>query len=131
VTVLDTHALLWWLGDPAKLSTKARRAIQSAASTGELSVSAASILEIVTLTRRGRLVLSGSVDQWLADMQSLPELHIESVTADIAARAGSFGAELHGDPIDRLIVATALLAKQPLVSADKQIQALSWIRTIW
>jgi PIN domain nuclease of toxin-antitoxin system len=131
VTVLDTHALIWWLGEPAKLSTKARRAIQSAASSGELRVSAASVLEITTLVRRGRLVLSGSVDQWLADMQSLPELHIEPVTTDIAARAGSFGAEMHGDPIDRLIVATAMLAKDPLVSADAQIQALSWVRTIW
>ena len=131
MTVLDTHVLIWWLGEPAKLSAKARRAVQSAIAASDLRVSAASILEIATLVRRGRLVLSGSLDQWFADLRSVAELHIEPVTADIAAHAGSFGTEMHGDPIDRLVVATAMLAKEPLVSADAQIRALPWLRTIW
>ncbi len=131
MTVLDTHALVWWLAEPSKLSASARRAIQSAAHANELVVSAASILEIATLVRRGRLALSTSVDQWLADVRSLPELTIEPVTAEIAARAGSFDAEMQGDPIDRIIVATAVLLQYPLVSADSQVRALPWIRTIW
>ena len=38
---------------------------------------------------------------------------------------------LQGDPIARIIVATALLLQTPVVSADNQIRALPWIRTIW
>jgi PIN domain nuclease of toxin-antitoxin system len=131
VTVLDTHALVWWLADPAKLSLKARRAIQSAASAGELVVSAASVLEIATLVRRGRLTLSVALDQWLSDIQSLPELRIEPVTAEIAARAGSFDEEIQGDPIDRVIIATALLLRSSIVSADTRVRSVRWLRTIW
>lgn len=131
MTVLDTHAIVWWLADPAKLSAKSKRAVQSAASAGELVVSAASVLEIATLVRRGRLQLSIGVNEWLNDMQSLPELRIEPVTAEIAVRAGSFDAEVQGDPIDRLIIATAVVLGESLVSADEQIRSLKWLRTIW
>jgi PIN domain nuclease of toxin-antitoxin system len=53
------------------------------------------------------------------------------VTAAIAARAGSFEAEVPGDPVDRLIVATALILDESLVTADERIQSLGWVRTIW
>ena len=131
MTVLDTHALVWWLSEPAKLSADARRVIQSAAEAGELVISAASILEMATLVRRGRLALSNSFDQWLADIRSLPELSVEPVTADIAARAGSFNGEMQGDPMDRIIAATALLLRTSLVSADTRLRALPWLQTIW
>jgi PIN domain nuclease of toxin-antitoxin system len=131
VTVLDTHAAVWWMSDPGKLSAKAKRTIQSAASSNSLVMSAASILEIATLVRRGRLQLIAELGEWLEDVQSLPELRIESITAEIAARAGSFDAEVQGDPVDRLIIATALLLDEPLVTADDRIQALDWLRTIW
>jgi len=131
VTVLDTHVLVWWLAAPKKLSTKARHAIQSAADSGALIASAASVLEISTLIRRGRLAFSASSDQWLADMCSLPELRIEPVSAQIAARAAAFDDSMQGDPIARIIVATALLLHVPLVSADARIRSLPWTRTIW
>lgn len=131
MTVLDTHAAVWWLSDPARLSSRAKRSIQSAAAAGDLVVSAASLLEIATLVRRGRLELSVGLGEWLDDVRSLPELHIEPVTAEIAVRAGSFDAEVQGDPIDRLIIATAFVLGDSLVSADEKIQSLQWIRTVW
>jgi PIN domain nuclease of toxin-antitoxin system len=129
--VLDTHALIWWLAEPARLSAKARRNLQAASGKSGLVASAASILEISTLVRRGRLTLAVPVDQWLADVQAMPELRFEPVTPEIAARAGGFDDALPGDPIDRLIVATALVLKLPLVSADSRLRSLDVIRTIW
>jgi len=131
VTVLDTHAAVWWMSDSAKLSPKAKRAIQASISAGDLVMSAASVLEIATLVRRGRLELTRGFGDWLDDVQSLPELRIEPVTAAIAARAGSFDAEVQGDPIDRLIVATAIVLDESLVTADEHIRSLGRIRTIW
>jgi PIN domain nuclease of toxin-antitoxin system len=131
VTVLDTHAAIWWMAEPAKLSVKAKRAIQASIVAGDLAMSAASVLEIATLVRRGRLELDRALGEWLEDVQSLPELRIEPVTAAIAARAGSFEAEVPGDPVDRLIVATALILDESLVTADERIQSLGWVRTIW
>jgi PIN domain nuclease of toxin-antitoxin system len=131
VTVLDTHAAIWWMADTAKLSAKAKRAIQASVSAGDLVMSAASVLEIATLVRRGRLELNRDLGEWLDDVQSLPELRIEPVTAAIAARAGSFEAEVQGDPIDRLIIATAVVLDESLVTADERIQSLDWLRTVW
>jgi PIN domain nuclease of toxin-antitoxin system len=129
--VLDTHVLVWWLADPAKLSTKARRAVRSAAASRTVSASAASILEIVTLVRRGRLTLATSIDRWLEDVRSLPELQIEPITVEIAAKAGSFGDEVPGDPVDRLIVATAAVLGLPLVTADQRLRRRPPVPTIW
>jgi PIN domain nuclease of toxin-antitoxin system len=131
VTVLDTHAAIWWMADNTKLSAKAKRAIQASISAGDLVMSAASVLEIATLVRRGRLELDRTFDEWLDDVQSLPELRIEPVTAAVAARAGLFEAEVQGDPIDRLIIATAIVLDESLVTADERIQTLGCVRTIW
>ncbi len=129
--VLDTHALVWWLADASQLSNKARAAIKIAARRGEVTASAASILEIATLVRRGRLALSLQLDDWLATARSLPELAITPVNADIAARAGSYGDGVHGDPIDRLIVATAQLGKARLVTADTAMRTQKLVPCIW
>ena len=131
MTVLDTHAAIWWMADATKLSTKAKRAIQASISAGDLAMSAASVLEIATLVRRGRLELDRALGEWLDDVQSLPELRIEPVNAAIAARAGSFEDEVQGDPIDRLIIATAVELDEPLVTGDERIRSLGWVHTIW
>jgi PIN domain nuclease of toxin-antitoxin system len=129
--VLDTHALIWWLSDATQLSSRARKAIKTAANRRELSVSTASILEIAVLVRRGRLTLSAAFDAWLDDVRSLPELAITPIGIDIAARAGSYGDGVHGDPIDRLIVATAQSLNARLVTADAAIRSLKIVRSIW
>lgn len=129
--VLDTHALIWWLSDPVKLSAPAKRAIQAAAANNEVLVSTASVLEIATLVRRQRLVLSIPFQEWLNDVRELPELRFVPVSTEIAARAGSFGVDVHGDPIDRLIVATAMTSKARLATADAGIRSLDIVRTVW
>jgi PIN domain nuclease of toxin-antitoxin system len=77
------------------------------------------------------LELDRALGEWLDDVQSLPELVIEPVNAAIAARAGSFEDEVQGDPIDRLIIATAVELDEPLVTSDERIRSLSWVHTIW
>ena len=71
------------------------------------------------------------LDQWLADMNSLPEIRVESVSADIAVLAGSLAEPMHGDPADRIIVATTCTLGVPLVTGDKKLQAYQGIKTIW
>lgn len=94
-------------------------------------VSAASVLEIATLVRRGRLELSLPLAQWITDLRALPELRIEPVSADIALLAGSFSAEDPRDPADRMIAATAWSEGCPLVTADAALRAARLVETIW
>ena len=71
------------------------------------------------------------LDQWLADMNSLPEIRVEAISADIAVRAGGLAEPMHGDPADRLIVATSSALGAPLVTGDKKLQAYPGVKTIW
>ena len=129
--VLDTHALVWWASGDRRLSAAARRAIQNAARAGAVFASAISVMEIATAARRGRLTLSNPIEQWLADLRSLPELRFEPVTAEIAALAGSFDGTMHGDPAGRIIAATARLLGARLVTGDERLRALPDLPTVW
>ena len=71
------------------------------------------------------------LDQWLADMHSLPEIKVWSVSAEIAVLAGGLAEPMHGDPADRLIVATTSTLDVPLVTGDKKLRAYRGIKTIW
>jgi PIN domain nuclease of toxin-antitoxin system len=129
--VIDTHVLVWWLTRAPGLSRKAERTLTARGGPGQIVVSAISLLEIATAVRRGRLQLSMPLDRWLADMRSLPEIKIESVSAEIAVFAGGLAEPMHGDPADRIIVATTSALDVPLVTGDKQLRAYRGIKTIW
>ena len=129
--VIDTHVLIWWLTDASQLSAKARRTLTVEAKQEGIVASAISVLEIATAARRGRLHLAMPVDAWLADTRSLPELRYEPVSGEIAQMAGSFGDEMHGDPADRIIAATAIVLNAPLVTADAKLRTVKTVKTIW
>ena len=129
--VIDTHVLVWWLTRAPGLSRKAQRTLAAHGDPGQIIVSAISLLEIATAMRRGRLRLSMPLDQWLADMNSLPEIRVEPISADIAVVAGALAEPMHGDPADRLIVATASTLGVPLVTGDEKLQAYKGVKTIW
>lgn len=129
--VLDTHVLVWWLSSTPSLTPKARRAIATAAAAGTVNASTISVLEIATAVRRGRLELALPLDQWFADVRSLPELRFEPVSAEIALLAGTFGDDMHGDPADRVIAATAIVLGASLVTADDKLRANRALKAIW
>ena len=127
--VLDSHVLVWWLTAAPGLSPAAKGAISK--HRGQIVVSTISVLEITTAVRRGRLQFTVPVEQWLADMRSIPELHLEPVSADIAALAGNLPEPMHGDPADRIIAATAGVLSAALVTADERLRSNRSIKTIW
>ena len=129
--VLDTHALIWWADSGSKLSKRARQVIRAEARRRELSVSAISVFEIVTLERQGRIAFKTSAVEWLADLRRLPELIIHPVTGDIAERAGGLGNAFPGDPADRIIGATALVLGAALITHDTKLLDVPNLETVW
>ena len=65
----------------------------------------------------------GDVEEWRRELlnDGLVEFRIDGV---VAAQAGLLP-DLHGDPADRLIVATALAGDHELITADRKILAWS------
>ncbi len=129
--VLDTHVLVWWVSGSGRLSVRAKRAIDQGSRRSPAIVSTISVLEITTAVRRGRLELGSSLELWLADLRTLPELQFQPVSAEIAELAGSFDEATPGDPADRIIVATAVALRAKLVTADKRLRASPQVATVW
>ena len=124
---MDTHALIWAIGDPARLSTIAHQLIVE--ESNELLVSASSAWEIATKHRIGKL--SGA-DRLLNNWDdALRRLRAEAVPIEHAhaLRAGQYEIA-HRDPFDRLLAAQAELDAIPLLTTDTAFAAFP-ITTIW
>jgi PIN domain nuclease of toxin-antitoxin system len=121
LTLVDTHVLIWHESGDRRLGPRARRAFGHAMQDGDAAVSAISFWEIGMCVRKGRLGLLLDPDAWRRDLldQGLIEIPVDG---GIASRAGLL-AKIHGDPVDRIIVATALEGHR-LMTADRQI--LEW-----
>jgi PIN domain nuclease of toxin-antitoxin system len=120
--LLDTH-VLWWLDqDLPSLGSKALVAADDALTFEELVVSAISFCEIASLIRRGRLVLEQASADWRDELlrQRLLECPVDGAIALAAVDL----ADMHRDPADRIIVATALALDATLLTADERI--LAW-----
>ena len=119
--LLDTHTLLWLKLGSDKLGIKTRKLIDQAWSDNAVYVSVITFWEISMLVNKGKIKLFKDLNVWT--QKSLDQgLKAVSINSQIAIRAGSLR-DLHGDPADRIIVATALEGYQ-LVTADRQI--LDW-----
>jgi PIN domain nuclease of toxin-antitoxin system len=128
VIVLDTHAWLWWAADRGKLTAKLKRRLESAR---ELGVSSISCWELAMLVERGRLKLRGGTRSAIREALGVERLRVIPVSEPIAIEAGLLGATFHGDPADRIIVATALEYEAALVTKDERIRASKVVETLW
>jgi PIN domain nuclease of toxin-antitoxin system len=121
--LLDTHALVWLVTGDARLKPAARRRIEAAAHEQQLWVSAITPWEIGMLVAKGWLVLDRDVMDWLQTALTLPGIRVAPLEPAVAVASTRLPGELHGDPADRLIVATARHLGATLASADEALLA--------
>lgn len=126
MVAVDTHALLWWTLEPAKLSARARAALDGAE---RIAVPVIVFWEVALLARLGKITLGSSAADWLREVRSIARIEQLPLTAEIAVAAD--GLAMHPDPADRFIVATAIQQQLALVTKDKAIQSAKVVATIW
>jgi PIN domain nuclease of toxin-antitoxin system len=128
VIVVDTHAWIWWVSEPARLGLPARRALDKARRVG---VPAICCLEVAVLAARGRITLDRPALDWLHEALDLPSVDLLPLSAAVAVTAAALPATFPGDPADRLIVATAQIESAALVTKDDRIRGAQLVPTIW
>ena len=126
MVVLDTQVLVWINLAPKKLT---RKAMETMAEAETLLIPSISLWEISMLVHYGRLELPCPPLDWFDTVCGLPRVRLQEITPRIAVISGSTA--MHGDPADRLVVATAKALNCPLITADRKIQQLGLVATIW
>ena len=125
--LLDTHAFLWLLGSPEKLSRAALQACQDPENT--LWLSLVSIWEIQIKVQLKKLRLEAPLSELVE--ASLRENQMELLPIELAHILALDGLpHHHRDPFDRLLIAQAQIADVPLVTGDSAIGQYS-VEVLW
>lgn len=123
--LIDTHVLLWLIEGYGSLGSESRAAIDASARQNCLFISAITPWEIGLLVSKGRLQLNADVMQWIRSALSLPGVTLASLEPEIAVASTRLPFEMHPDPADRILVATARYLGATLVTADQTLLAMA------
>jgi PIN domain nuclease of toxin-antitoxin system len=121
--LLDTHCWLWaQLGLIQRLSRAALQAIRSSEAEGNLRISVISIWELAMLEKRGRVALPMNLRTWVDQALSKPGIAVTPLTPEIMVESVQLpGKDVHGDPADRMLAATARVLGATLVTHDDKL----------
>lgn len=123
--LLDTHALVWLnFGEPM-LGSKARAAIRVASRQQCLFASAITPWEIALLVSKKRIDLHRDVMEWVREALATPGLSLVPLEPEIAIASTRLPFNMHPDPADRILVATARHLGATLVTADRALLDIS------
>jgi len=132
VIVLDTHAWIWFVNSAEELGKGAAAAIHEAREIGEeIHVSCISTWEVHMLAAKGRLSFGVSPEVWVARCERISFLRFQPVNNMIARLSVTDCADMHSDPADRMIVATALYLGAATVTGDPKIRDAGLVPCIW
>jgi PIN domain nuclease of toxin-antitoxin system len=130
VILVDTHVVVWLAFAQDRISRKARSAIDDARKNADgLAISDITLLELATLSSKGRIRLDISLESFLQEVES--RFVVLPISGRACARAMGFPASYPKDPADRIIGATALVEGLSLLTADREIRRSRAVQTIW
>ena len=119
--LLDAHILIYLLFEESRLGRQTRQLIAEAWPDNNVAVSAITFWEVAMLHEKGRMTLLRNIESWRTSLFDHGLVEIP-MNGKIGIRANTLP-DLHADPADRIIVATALEGHQ-LITADRRI--LEW-----
>lgn len=120
--VLDTHVWIWAVeGDRAQLGAGAIDELEAASLRGGVLVSAISVWEVAMLEAKGRLTLSRPLEEWVRAALRAPGVTLLPLSPEIAVESTRLPGSPHGDPADRILVASARVAGARLATRDEGI----------
>ncbi len=120
--LLDTHIWLWLLeGDTSRMVPAAVPLLQRSAAGAGLVVCDISYWEVAVKAAKRKLVLSMDVTHWLRRAERAPGVSFLPLDREILLLSTQLPGDIHGDPVDHMLIAAAQLHAVPLVTADRRI----------
>ena len=117
----DTHVWVWVMEGRSGVRPEAVQLVERAGEESFLRVSVISAWEVGMLEARGRLRFDILCEEWVEHAFGLPALSLMPLTPAICIRSSRLPGGFHGDPADRLIVATAREVGAVLLTRDEHI----------
>jgi PIN domain nuclease of toxin-antitoxin system len=129
--VADTHAMLWYLYNDARLSATALAFMDSIDQAGEqIAISSITLAEMVYLIEKGKIAAT-AFERVIAVLEqanaTLIEVPFDRTIADAMRQIDRTQVP---DLPDRIVTATAIQHGVPVISRDRKIRA-SVVTTIW
>jgi len=119
--LFDTHAWLWTMAGEKQFSSKIINLIEEKRQNNSLYLSDISLWEICMLAKKGRITLGQPTLPWLKNAIKCSNVRPIHLTPEIAFESTELPGNFHGDPSDRLIVATARLLSLAILTRDDKI----------
>jgi len=123
--LLDTHTFLWMVEGHPRLGTDTGKTLNGAAREERITVSAITPWEIGVLVAKKRIDLHRDLMGWIRDALSRPGVTLAPLEPEIAIASTHLPFDMHADPADRILVATARHLGATLVTADQELLKLS------
>lgn len=121
--ILDTHVFIWYVNGSEELSKASQKHIDNAIQSNTLYLAAISLWEISMLDAKKRIVLEMPCLEWIQQAIRATQTQVLELTPTIAVESSRLPGEFHGDPADRLIVASARSKAFTLATRDTNIVA--------
>lgn len=120
--LLDTHAWVWTLdGHLGTMSVESAALVLAAAADGRLYVSDISYWEVSLKAAEGKLQLSLDPTLWLSQAATAPGIQNLALSREVLIQSTRLVGEPHGDPADRMLIASAQLHGLSLLTCDETI----------
>ncbi len=129
--LLDTHILIWDALVPERLSPKAKQVIAQANQADGMLIADITLWEIAMLIQKRRVQIDTDCQSFIQLLLQANRIEVRSISPKIATLSVQLPRSINKDPVDRLIVATALVENVSLVTADRNLQSAVQISTIW
>ena len=128
--LLDTHAWIWWMQADARLGKSVISALDALGPDDRPSVPDICLWEVAMLVNLGRLDLGESLRSWLDAAADPRTVRVLPITPAIANEVARIPNEIHRDPADRLIIATARVHELQILTRDQAIRRSKLVR-LW
>ena len=118
----DTHVWIWLINGETKIRNgPLGRLFREKAFSIRLLVSVMSVWEVGMLEAKGRLEFPLGCSEWVRKALRAPGVALVPITPEVAVASSRLAGEFHGDPVDRILVATAQSLPATLVTRDSRI----------
>ena len=119
--LLDTHVWIWSMIGSSMLKKTFYLTFEKALKSQSILISPMTIWEVGMLVEKKRIEIEMDVLDWVEHALDIPGMNLCPITPRIAIHSTRLAEEIQGDPVDRLLIASAFEKNAVLVTSDRRI----------